>query len=162
MNSRSCEPTSNVSICLVRGRFWHPLNAETKTKKWSEPMRWRSMACIFRSIIQQALWSASIFVFVAGSSGAIAQVGVYFNFSQWEQLPENQRAAYIAGAFDSLISNEERRGSLHYQRCIRNTVMSSQQLAANVLAFVQTQPALQGQTVQIGLVRYLNSLCGTP
>ena len=81
-------------------------------------MRWRSMACIFRSIIQQVLWTASIFVFVVGSSGAIAQVGVYFNFSQWERLTENQRTAYIAGAFDSLISNaatnEERRGSLHY------------------------------------------------
>jgi len=138
----------------------------TKTKKWSEPMRWRSMACIFRGIVQQVLWSASIFVFVAGSSGAIAQVGVYFNFSQWERLTENQRTAYIAGAFDSLISNaatnEERRGSLHYQRCIRNAAMSSEQLGENVLAFVQTQPALHGKTVQLALVRYLVSLCGPP
>jgi hypothetical protein len=138
----------------------------TKIKEWSEPMRWRSMPCIFRGIIRQVLWSASIFVFVVGSSGAIAQVGVYFNFSQWERLTENQRIAYIAGAFDSLISNaatnEERRDGLHYQRCIRNAAMSSEQLGANVLAFVQTQPALHGQTVQLALVRYLVALCGPP
>ena len=68
------------------------------------------------------------------------------------------RAAYIAGAIDSLLfSNPEARQ--HYGDCISNAKIPNVQLALNLGAFLDSRPDLQGGAVQNGLIEYLIALC---
>jgi hypothetical protein len=90
---------------------------------------------------------------------------VYYNYADWDRLNESDRAAYIAGAYDSLVSiasPETASSARHYSRCVVSRQLSNEQLAKNVRAFVATRPNLQKGPVQGGLINYLVELCGAP
>jgi hypothetical protein len=88
----------------------------------------------------------------------------FFTYSQWRSWPEQQRAAYTAGAFDSLttITPPDMRYADHYSECIVNAQMNIGQLTTNVSTFVDARPEWQGKPVTVGLVQYLIGLCGQP
>src|SRR5262249_54121674 len=90
----------------------------------------------------------------------------FYTYSEWRRLPEEMRAAYIAGAFDSLITwvsqGADRGETNYYSEGVTNTHMDNKQLATNVAAFVHTRPELQGKSVPFGLIQYLIGLCGQP
>ena len=87
----------------------------------------------------------------------------FFTYSEWEALPPNLRAIYIAGAFNSLVStgsDDDYQVAVHYSNCKSRTRMNTSQLAKNVVAFARARPEMQGGTPQEPLVNYLISLCG--
>jgi hypothetical protein len=89
----------------------------------------------------------------------------FYNYSQWEQLPEGSRLGYIAGAIDILstvATGEQIRAALHYRECIARSGMNLIQLDTNVRAYVRNQPALQAEPMPTALLRYLVALCGLP
>ncbi|MGE5777741.1 MAG: hypothetical protein ACM30D_00340 [Hyphomicrobiales bacterium] len=50
-----------------------------------------------------------------------ANAQVYYNYADWDRLNESDRAAYIAGAYDSLVSiatAETASSARHYSRCV--------------------------------------------
>src|SRR5439155_19087364 len=62
---------------------------------------------------------------VAGLFSALtinqANAQVYYNYADWDRLNESDRAAYIAGAYDSLVSiatAETASSARHYSRCV--------------------------------------------
>jgi hypothetical protein len=96
---------------------------------------------------------------------AHAQILIWWNYSQWERLPQDAKVAYLAGAFDSLVGladdQTQIQMALHYSKCVSSTHMSPRQ-TDNVSAFGTAHPELRGFTLQRVLVNYLISLCGTP
>jgi hypothetical protein len=99
-------------------------------------------------------------------SVAHAQILIWWNYSEWERLPQDAKVAYLAGAFDSLVGladdQMQIQMALHYSKCVSGTHMSPRQLTDGVSAFGAAHPELRGFTVQRVLVNYLISLCGTP
>jgi len=94
-----------------------------------------------------------------------ANAQVYYNYPDWERLNESDRATYIAGAYDSLVSiasADTASAARHYSKCVASRQLSNDQLAKNVRAFVATRPHLQKGPVQGGLINYLVELCGAP
>ena len=109
---------------------------------------------------------------------------IWLTYAQWERLSADDRAAYLAGAFDSLTgfgnggagrvadafdslmgfanADAGRKVAVHYSKCMRNAGMSLGQFSEKVLAFGLSRPDLQGTTVQRVLINYLIGLCGTP
>ena len=59
---------------------------------------------------------------VVASSTAAQQTGVYRTYAQWADMSVSERAAYIAGAVDSIIivvtGDEDKKTSLHYSQCL--------------------------------------------
>jgi hypothetical protein len=89
----------------------------------------------------------------------------FYNYSRWEQLSEQGRLGYIAGAIDALTSiagPEQARAALHYRECIERSDMNLFQQDTNVKAYVRTQPAFQAGGMPNALLRYLIALCGLP
>jgi hypothetical protein len=92
--------------------------------------------------------------------------GQFFTYSEWEQLPEEERQVYLAGAFDTVVGITEAedpwglKTSLHYRNCIRDSHMTLRQLTQNVIAFGATKPEVKDTWVVGALLLYLQSLCG--
>jgi hypothetical protein len=87
----------------------------------------------------------------------------YFNYLQWSALPPIPRAAYIAGAFDSLTgysANEVE--SKHYFICLERAAIKNTKLADNLMQYASAHPALQKGSVQKALLQYLIAACGKP
>ena len=103
---------------------------------------------------------------VVASSTAAQQTGVYRTYAQWAGMSASERAAYIAGAMDSIIlvvtGDEDKKTSLHYSQCLSRAKLGGPQLAENVLSFAESRPALKTGMVQAALVQYLHGLCGAP
>jgi hypothetical protein len=99
------------------------------------------------------------------SSGAQAN---YFTYQQWLAMSELGRAAYVAGAFDSLLTfidpADEQALAMkwHYNNCLLRAQMSDTQLAANVMNFAKDRPELHTGPVQGALIGYLIAACGAP
>ena len=61
--------------------------------------------------------------------------GQFFTYSEWERLPEEERQAYLAGAFDTVVAVTEAedpwglKKSLHYRQCIRDSHMTLKDLS---------------------------------
>jgi hypothetical protein len=90
----------------------------------------------------------------------------FVTYAQWRAAPSIWREAYVAGAFDSLISYSPN-GSKdtfmdHYSTCLANSQMTNEQLAINLSTFADSKPELQAKPVQAGLIQYLLALCGPP
>jgi hypothetical protein len=106
-------------------------------------------------------------VVVTGMTGAsAAEVHVYLDYASWEKQPEDIRAAYIAGVFDSLVlftvDPETARAGKFFLDCVSNAKLDSLQLSEQVRAYARPRLELQAGTVQGALLRYLISLCGRP
>ena len=101
---------------------------------------------------------------MAFTSSGRAQVGVFWNFSQWEQKSSPEKMGYIAGAVDSLVvyanTPEEQRRAQGVTACLRKKGITLGQLTDNVLRYGQQSPELKAQPVELVLVRYLTGFCG--
>jgi hypothetical protein len=102
-----------------------------------------------------------------GHNGAsAAEVHVYLDYAAWAKQPEDIRAAYIAGVFDSLVlitvDAETARAGKFFLGCIGNAKLDSVQLSEQLRAYARPRLELQAGTVQGALLRYLVSLCGRP
>jgi hypothetical protein len=90
----------------------------------------------------------------------------YFNYEQWEALPQDLQTFYIAGAVDSLItyarSAQELQKNKWYESCLMKAQMTDTQLAQNVRNYGAAHPEVQTQLVQYALVAYLMAACGSP
>ena len=90
---------------------------------------------------------------------------VYLNYRQWEQMPEDFKLMYVAGAFDAMSVVTVREGvhaAKFYNECVAKAGLSTGQLAESMQRYGGTQPDLQDKPVPIALMRYLVSLCGLP
>jgi hypothetical protein len=99
------------------------------------------------------------------STPALSQgTRVFYTYSEWERMSDNQRSLYIAGAIDALLmyaSNIDRPNlAVHLYNCLTKTNLNNLQLANNVQAYTRQHPAVQGDTVQMPLILYLRALCG--
>lgn len=69
---------------------------------------------------------------------------VFLTYAQWAALAQDERIAYIEGAFDSLITftsdTKSRAMARHYLDCLVQTKMTNQQLAENVRRFADFSP----------------------
>jgi hypothetical protein len=96
----------------------------------------------------------------------VANAGQFYSYRQWVALDATLRAAYIAGAFDSLLGIVRDRSDLpatkHYDDCISKANMTNGELADNIIAFVKTRPRLQERSVSGALINYLVAFCGAP
>ena len=106
--------------------------------------------------------TAAIFtVFSASQTNA-----AFFTYAEWERLSADSRAAYIAGAYDSLttFASAEMERSIkvaqHYRACVVRTKITNHQLAENVRAYAATKPELQAMPVPAAMLHYLLALCG--
>ena len=78
-------------------------------------------------------------------------------------MPEQGRIAYVAGAYDSLVTFAETdQVGMHYENCLVRARMTNSALTANVLNFAKDRPALQTGPVQGALIAYLIAACGAP
>jgi hypothetical protein len=109
-----------------------------------------------------------ILAFVGFAQTGVTEEGprVFYAYMQWERLEPTVRAAYIAGAMDSLsvfaTGDSAIKTALHYNKCLKKSEMTSMQLAEHVLGYVRARPKFQNDPVQRGLVNYLIELCGAP
>jgi len=91
---------------------------------------------------------------------------VFYTYTQWEALPEVQRAFYMSGAYDSLTSfadtPEAARGAVHYQTCVAKSGMTNSQLAAKILNYAKDKPALHTKPATHAMLDYLIAACGLP
>jgi hypothetical protein len=99
------------------------------------------------------------------SSSALSQgTTVFFSYSEWERMSDNQRSLYIAGAMDALLMYANNidgpKLTVHFYSCLTKANLNNLQLANNVQAYTRQHPELQAGTVQIPLVHYLRALCG--
>ena len=88
----------------------------------------------------------------------------YFSYAQWAKLPDDGRAAYIAGTFDALINQYDddagRAVAKHYSDCVARAQLSSAQMGDNLRTYVAARPDLAAGSVQAALLRYLADVCG--
>jgi len=88
----------------------------------------------------------------------------YFTYAQWARLPDEGRAAYIAGTFDALVNQYDddagRAVARHYSDCVARAQLSSAQMGDKLKTYVAARPELAAGTVQAALLKYLGDLCG--
>ena len=106
-----------------------------------------------------------VFPLMLLSTSALSQgANVFFSYSEWERMSDNQRSIYIAGAMDALMmyaSNVDgSKLTAHFYSCLTKASLNNLQLANNVRTYTKQHPELQAGTVQIPLVHYLRALCG--
>jgi len=99
------------------------------------------------------------------STPALSQgTRVFYTYSEWERMSDNQRSIYLAGAIDGLMmyaSNiEGPKLTDHLFSCLMKANLNNLQLANNVQVYTRQHPEVQGGTVQMPLIHYLRALCG--
>ena len=111
-----------------------------------------------------AVAAAMVAMGLTGASAA--EVHVYLDYAAWAKQPEDIRAAYVAGVFDSLVlftaDAETARAGKFFLDCVGNAKLDSRQLSEQVRIYTRPRLELQAGTVQGALLRYLISLCGRP
>jgi hypothetical protein len=106
-----------------------------------------------------------IFALLLLSSSALSQeASVFFSYSEWERMSDNQRSIYIAGAMDALMTYASNvdgpKLAAHFYDCLTKASLNNLQLANNVRTYAKQHMELRAGTVQIPLVHYLRALCG--
>src|SRR4051812_16449006 len=93
---------------------------------------------------------------------AFAEVHLYYTFSEWERLQDDDRAAYVARLIDTLetmaSTEPAQRMARHYSECIMRSQLTARQLANFPRVYVRARPQLQGSSVQRAINDYLNAL----
>jgi hypothetical protein len=105
---------------------------------------------------------AAVSILVLSTLPAAAGFATY---SQWQAMPADAQAAYVAGAFDSVVTivdtDTAARTAQFRLKCMVDQHMTTPQLARNILAYAASRPELQ-RAVQGALIAYLIALCGEP
>ena len=95
-----------------------------------------------------------------------ASAEVHLEFSEWERLNDDDRAAYIARSIDMLATmaapEAAQKTARHYSQCIMRSRLTAEQLASFLREYGRARPELQGCSVQRAMADYLNALCGRP
>lgn len=93
-----------------------------------------------------------------------ASAEVHLEFSEWERLNDDDRAAYIARSIDMLatMAAHAQKTARHYSQCIMRSQLTAEQLASFLREYGRARPELQGSSVQRAMADYLNALCGRP
>ena len=92
-----------------------------------------------------------------------AEDRVYYTFSQWAGLQEDDRAAYISGLLDTFAmaaTEPAKRTAQHYSQCIMRSRLTTRQLANYLREYGRARPGMQGNSVEDVMTNYLNALCG--
>ena len=96
---------------------------------------------------------------------ASAEDRLYYRFSQWAGLQEDDRAAYISDLLDTLAmaaTEPTQRTAQHYSQCITRSRLTTSHLANYKEEYGRARPELQANSVQDAMNNYLNALCGRP
>jgi hypothetical protein len=96
---------------------------------------------------------------------ASAEDRLYYRFSQWAGLQEDDRNAYISDLLDTLAmaaTEPAQRTAQHYSQCITRSRLTTRQLANYLREYGRARPELQANSVQDAMNNYLNALCGRP
>jgi len=96
---------------------------------------------------------------------ASAEDRLYYRFSHWAGLQEDERAAYISDLLDTLAmaaTEPAQRTAQHYSQCIARSRLTTRQLANYLREYGRARPELQANSVQDAMNNYLNALCGRP
>ena len=99
------------------------------------------------------------------SSPANAEDHLYYTFSQWTRLHDEDRVAYISGLLDTFAmaaTEPAQRTARHYNQCITRSGLTSRQLANYLREYGRARPQMQANSVQDAMNNYLNELCGQP
>jgi len=103
-----------------------------------------------------------------GAAPAAAQM---LSYADWAGLPGNQRALYVAGAYDQFVTiyaPPDEGGSgfqdfvLHLGACVADLGLDAFDLQNGLLAFAIGRPDLQAGPLPIILMEYLIAECGLP
>jgi hypothetical protein len=86
----------------------------------------------------------------------------YVTYSEWEALSDINRAMYVGGAYDTLVSTIKpgEKYQRHYSQCVTGAKMTLSQLSQNVRTYGSTHPKYQGMALSGALIGYLIELCG--
>jgi hypothetical protein len=96
---------------------------------------------------------------------ANAEDRLYYTFSEWARLQDEDRIAYISGLLDTLAmaaTEPAQRTAQHYSQCITRSRLTSKQLANYLREYGRARPEMQANSVQDAMNNYLNALCGQP
>jgi hypothetical protein len=94
---------------------------------------------------------------------ANAEDRLYYTFSEWARLQDDDRVAYISGLLDTFAmaaTEPTQRPAQHYRQCITRSRLTSKQLANYLREYGRARPEMQANSVQdaITLMRYADSL----
>ena len=106
---------------------------------------------------------AAVLLLLSWPAGA--EDRLYYRFSQWAGLQEDDRAAYISDLLDTLAvaATAPAQGTAqHYSQCITRSRLTTRQLANYLREYGRARPELQANSVQDAMNNYLNALCGRP
>ena len=106
---------------------------------------------------------------VMALSSVAPAVAQFHTYSSWERMPPESRTAYVAGVVDSYAyfskalgsDRAQARAELFYE-CIRNSGMTSAQLAENIRIFAGPRPAIHTGSFVGALIDYLVVACRVP
>ena len=96
---------------------------------------------------------------------ADAEERPYYTFSQWAELQEDDRAAYISDLLDTFAMaamEPAQTTAQHYSQCIRRSRLTTRQLANYLREYGRARPEMQANPIQDAMNNYLNALCGQP
>jgi hypothetical protein len=90
---------------------------------------------------------AAAMVVTGITRASAAEVHVYLDYAAWAKQPEDIRAAYIAGVFDSLVlftvDAETARAGKFFLDCVDNAKLDSLRLSEQVRAYARPRLELQ-------------------
>lgn len=102
-------------------------------------------------------------ILVAGILFSTSAQSHYFSYKSWLASSKEDRAAYIAGAFDSFVfyydTDEGHDTNEHFRACVDRLHFSPQRFSEELFSFGANQTHMHG-TVQALIVDYLFSICG--
>jgi hypothetical protein len=96
---------------------------------------------------------------------ANAEDRLYYTFSQWARLQDEDRVAYICGLLDTFAmaaTEPAQTTAQHYSQCITRSRLTSKQLANYFREYGRARAEMQANSVQDAMNNYLNALCGQP
>jgi hypothetical protein len=96
---------------------------------------------------------------------ANAEDRLYYTFSEWARLQDDDRVAYISGLLDTFVmaaTEPAQRTAQHYSQCITRSRLTSKQLANYLREYGRARPEMQANSVQDAMNNYVNALCGQP
>ena len=96
---------------------------------------------------------------------ANAEDRLYYTFSEWARLQDEDRIAYISGLLDTFAmaaTEPTQRTAQHYRQCITRSRLTSKQLANYLREYGRARPEMQANSVHDAMNNYLNALCGQP
>jgi hypothetical protein len=88
----------------------------------------------------------------------------FLTAEQWLGLSAEQQAAYVAGAYDSLVTYATNTAEMeaigHYQSCVAHAKLTPVTMATGLKDELDANPKLATEPAPGALLKYLIKLCG--